>query len=311
MAQEILTRQHLTVLAGICSVAILFGIFSAVLVFRLRRKRRLSNLEPPESLSVVRGPGESLRLHAEQLMERAMQTLLFGSPIAILGLCFPVILLNFWPTLNPLSLLASGIALFAAVSIFISHRAFQMLEERNRKKLGWYGERLVAEVLNRKAIEGAAYFHDVPITQNGFITNIDHLVLTPNAAVVIETKMRSKPKDPGEQKVQVVFDGEKLEWPRFKNDTKTLNQARRNADWTSRVITQLTGRSLAVHSVVAIPGWQVIEKQLGSLRVVSGNGVTDAIRQLLSTSAAQPPLTSSQFTQVVEHFEQLCRDTEI
>jgi|GEM_PF-2124550 len=284
-------------------------VFAVLALFR--RKRRLSNLAPPENLTVMRAPGETLRQQADELSTKALENLIFGLPFALLGLLLPLLILHFWPSLQPLALLVSGIALFLAMLIFLTRRSLRMLEERNRKKLGWYGERTVAEILNRRGIEGAAYFHDVPMIQDGFTTNIDHLVLTSTAAVVIETKMRSKPKDPGDEKVHVVFDGERLDWPRFKNDTKTLNQVRRNADWTSQQITRLTGRSLAVHSIVAIPGWQVIEKQLGSLRVVSGNGVTDAIRQLLSTSAAQPPLSSSQFTRVLEHFEQLCRDTEI
>lgn len=306
-----MNRDQVTFLVGIVGFCMLFLGYVVAVLGLVRRKRRLSNLTPPESLTVVRGPGETLRREAEQLSNQALETLVFGVPVAMLSLILPLLLIQFWPSLHPLPLLASGVALFAAVSIFVTRRSMRLLEERNRKRLGWYGERIVAETLNRKGVDGAAYFHDVPMIQNGFTTNIDHLVLTSTAAVVIETKMRSKPKDPGEQKVQAVFDGEKLEWPRFKNDTKTIKQAQRNADWTSQQITRLTGRSLAVHSIVAIPGWQVIEKQLGSLRVVSGNGVRDAVRHLLSTSADQPPLTSSQFTQVVEHFEQLCRDTEI
>jgi hypothetical protein len=306
-----MTREHITILIGTLSVGLLFFGYVVVVLAMVRRKRHLSKLKPPETLTVVRGPGETLRRQAERLSDQALELLLFGSAIALFCLFFPLMLVQFWPALHPLPLLGSGLALFGAVSVFVTRRASKLLEERNRKKLGWYGERIVAEVLSRNGIEGAAYFHDVPVVQNGFTINIDHLILTLHAAVVIETKMRSKPTDAGKQRIQVVFDGERLDWPRFKNDTQTLRQVRHSAEWVDQQITEITTRSIQVHSIIAIPGWSVFEKQLGSPRVVSGAGVADAARQVLSTSTDHPPLTSSQYAKLIQHFDQLCRDTEL
>lgn len=306
-----MTREHITILIGSLCVGLLFFGYVVLVLAMVRRKRQLSKLKPPETLTVVRGPGETLRLQAERLSDQSVETLLFGSAIALFCLFFPLMLVQFWPSLHPFPLLGSGLALFGAVSIFVTRRASKLLEERNRKKLGWYGERIVAEVLSRNGIEGAAYFHDVPVVQNGFTINIDHLILTLHAAVVIETKMRSKPIDAEKQRIQVVFDGERLDWPRFKNDTQTLRQVRRSAEWVEQQVSHITNRSIRVHSIIAIPGWAVVEKQLGSPRVVSGAGVAAAVRQVLTTSADLPPLPSSQYAKLIQHFDQLCRDTEL
>ena len=64
--------------------------------------------------------------------------------------------------------------------------------------------------------------------------------------------------------------------------------------------------TLPVHQVIAIPGWRIKETVLGSPRVVSGRGVSDAVMERAQTESEL--LSPAQIRKIGDGIEQLCRD---
>jgi hypothetical protein len=122
--------------------------------------------------------------------------------------------------------------------------------------------------------------------------------------------MRAKPSDKAPWENRVTYDGETLAWPRCPNDSKTLWQVRKNAEWIEAYFQKECGFSFPVRQVVAIPGWNVVERVLGQPRVVKGEGAGDAVLQALNTKG-EPRFTRDQVSRLVAAMDALCRDVEI
>lgn len=275
-----------------------------------RRQRRARNLEPPEEVKLRRGPGESLRVRMEELSERFANTILAGAALSVCLLGIPWIVFQFFPNAHVLLLLGSGIALFLAGAIAVIRRSATLLDERAKARLGYIGERLVAESLEACVARGCRVFHDLPIHGDWGRANIDHVVVGPTGVAVVETKMRGKPSDkkPWENKVR--FDGETLAWPRCPDDSKTLWQVRKNAEWLESYLVKECGFSGPVKQVIAIPGWTVVETALTTPRVVTGKCAGDAVLQALDANG-ETRFSSTQLTRLVAAMEALCRDVEV
>lgn len=291
----------------------LIFLFSLLLVYAtlgivlFQRRKRLRRLQPPESIVVLRGPGESLRKKMEKLLDDLLCTIFAGGSAVLVGGCSPLLLTKLFPDANVWLLLGSGVALFLAGSIWLVKRSIRILDERSNAHLGWLGEQSVAEHLNKCAASGYRIFHDVPKREKERETNIDHVVVGPKGAVVIETKMRSKPEDRPAGEIKVVFDGVKISWPRNPNDTKTLWQVRNSRDWLAELLEKECGFPVPVRGVVAIPGWRVDEKARIDPRVVTGKGVADAVLEVISRENPAS-FTKTQIGKVEEVLAELCRD---
>ena len=155
---------------------------------------------------------------------------------------------------------------------------------------------------------GFAVFHDVPIGGDGWYANIDHVAIGRQGVVVIETKMRSKPKDVQSGDIRVEFDGTKISWPRHSSDTKTLWQVRKNAEWMARFIEETCDLSVSIGQVIAIPGWKVDEKVLKKPRVVSGRGVSDAV---VHSAGVEMALSRDEHKRICDALRSRCRDVSI
>jgi hypothetical protein len=281
---------------------------STVVIFRRQQKAR--NLHPPEKLRFRRGPGESLRRRSEKLGDRFVNTVIIGSIASISLFQIPIGILLIRPEANPLILLGSSVALFLAGLTVSVRRSVKLLQENACLTLGRIGELVVAEALEKTLVAGCRVFHDVPTFGEWGEANIDHVVVGPHGVAVVETKMRSKPSDKAPWENRVTYDGEKLAWPRFPNDTATLWQVRKNAEWLEGYLLDKCGLAIPVRQVVAIPGWKVDEKVLGQPRVVKGEGAGDAVLQALGTKM-EPRFTSDQVKRLVAAMDALCRDVEI
>ncbi|MCB1231980.1 MAG: NERD domain-containing protein, partial [Verrucomicrobiae bacterium] len=196
-----------------------------------------------------------------------------------------------------------------AASLWIVRRVGRLLEKRANARLGWLGERMVAEHLQACGAAGFHLVHDVPAENNGHEFNLDHVAIGENALVVIETKMRSKPADKASHEIEVVFDGKRLSWPRYSNDTKSVWQVGAAADWLRGFVRQECGIDVSVKTVIAIPGWKVKEKILSQPRVVSGKGVAAAVEQAANAISAMP-LSRDQREKIRQILESKCRDTQ-
>lgn len=298
-------------LAPMWTIVVLGGGMIAYLSCALtlfHRERAARNLEPPEKLVLLRGPGESLWAKMETLWERLISEMYFGF-CAALGIGMSPLLLGLWfPNADVRALLGSGAVLFAAGSIVVVGRMRRIMHERANARLGYFGEQWVAEQLQRDLEAGYRVYHDVPKGVRGRSGNIDHVVIGPSGAAVIETKIRSKPTDLKNGLVAVEYDGRRIAWPRYPNDTKTLDQVRWNAEWLHAFLLRECNVSVPVAQVVAIPGWRVNERTLRQPRVVSGKGVAHAVMQAAAAASNGKVLNGAELRAIDEALAGRCRD---
>lgn len=130
------------------------------------------------------------------------------------------------------------------------------------------------------------------------------MVIAPEGVFAVETKGYSKPNrhgGPGE--ARVVFDGTHLTFPDWRSD-RPVQQALRQAQWLSKWLSSATGEPVRALPVLALPGWYVERRGLGTVRVFNGK---ELATHLLRSRGAQP-LSAEQLRRVVHQVEQRCRD---
>ena len=130
-------------------------------------------------------------------------------------------------------------------------RTIAAYHQVNRLRLGFDGERTVAEHLELLQLDGWRVVHD--LRGEGF--NVDPVIVGPHGVFTVETKPLRKPV--ADRNARVRFDGVSLTVDSHRFDRDPLAQARAQADWVSRRLEQLTMRRFPVRPVVVFPGWFV------------------------------------------------------
>jgi hypothetical protein len=204
---------------------------------------------------------------------------------------------------------AAGLVLTVAVfafSLLLCVRLIQVrLQRRADDYLGFFGERYVAEWLEPLKAEGWFIFHDVPCIGASGKFNLDHVAVGPGGIWVVETKTRRKGRARPEMKEhEVVFDGVKIIWPWW-DDTNSLKQASDNARWLREWLEKMTGKTFDVAAVLAFPGYCVIERKLGSVRVANPK----VLPQVL-TGRGKMVLREEEVDLIRRQLESKCRDVE-
>jgi hypothetical protein len=107
------------------------------------------------------------------------------------------------------------------VSLFFIFKIVKRLSQRQKLRLGYFGELVTAEALTKLMPEGNYVFHDFPADN----FNIDHIVVGPAGVFAIETKARSKAVS-GDNKLaaRAIYNGREIEFSNFK-ETKYIEQA--------------------------------------------------------------------------------------
>jgi len=134
---------------------------------------------------------------------------------------------------------------------FAVFRLYKALPGLHALKLGRDGERVVGQFLEALRERGYRVFHDV--VGDGF--NVDHILIGPAGVFTVETKTHSKPSGDA----QIVFDGETIRIDGFEPDRDPVVQAKAQANWLRELLSESTGRSFEVRSVIVYPGWWVQE----------------------------------------------------
>lgn len=146
------------------------------------------------------------------------------------------------------------VAMFAAVA---ERKIRSLLEKCRCCRLGFEGERYVAEELNQLMADGFRVFHDVPFDTY----NIDHVLVGPTGVFVVETKTRRKPvSEQGGKKFNVSFDGKTLHFPNC-SETDAVEQIVRNKDSLSKWLSSATADRIEAYGILTIPGWWVEENE--------------------------------------------------
>jgi hypothetical protein len=229
---------------------LLFSLPVAAVIYTIWRERTAESrrsLLPFDELR-RRPAGESTRLKAEKLGEKIDEWLVM---LAITPLFF-AIALDFQPRIGPLKVASYFLA--ATIVAAIAHRRLRpLLNDFRKYRLGFHGERYVAEELNLLMLDGYHVFHDVPFDK----FNIDHVLVGPKGMFAVETKTRRKPvSEQGEKQYKVAFNAGALQFPNYR-DTKSVDQIRRNVESLAKWLTSATADRTTVVGIITIPGWWV------------------------------------------------------
>jgi len=88
-------------------------------------------------------------------------------------------------------------------------------------------------------------------------------------------------------------------------DTKSLEQARRQAQWLSKWISSATGESINAQPVVALPGWYVQRISPNGIPVINPKNFRSVLR-----ASKSKPLDNSMITRIVHQIDKCCRDVQ-
>ena len=273
------------VLLLIPTVAVIFWA-----VFVTKRERAKSAV--PFTELQRRPAGESARLkmekHSEDL-DTWLMALVFV-PIAL------VLTLVAQSKIN-----VSTIALLLLADVIVAVVALRkirfLVRERACYRLGFEGERYVAEELNQLMADGFRVFHDVPF--DGF--NIDHILVGPTGVFVIETKTKKKPLVGGKKQYRVIFDGERLRFPNG-TDADAVDQVRRNQKTLSKWLSSATADPVAARGIITTPGWFVERARQSDVHVVSPKEIRQLVLQFRDER-----LDASKIQRASYQLEQKCK----
>lgn len=270
----------------------------------LSRRRRLARARrrSPIKGELLRSPGQSLRdqLEDKQLDVMADAMALLAAPAFVAGAFFVTALTSGrLPSLRVQVVVAVALV---AWCFFQIRKLYEASETLDRWRLGLDGEVAVGQELDQLMRQGAAVFHDFP--GEGF--NIDHVVIARQGVFAVETKGYSKPVDgEGNAAHRVAFDGRMLAWPE-RSESKTLEQAARNARWLSDWLGKATGEPVGVTPALALPGWFVERKGRGEVLVFSGRELGQHLLGAIKAS----PIAAETMQRVIYQVEQRCRTVQ-
>jgi len=288
-------------LAVVAYILLFFAIAGGTLILRGKWRHQ----RPPERFKLLRGPGESQRRRAHQIEESLLYWMI-GTAMA--PLLIASLLVQTLPALGG-SLKWAQLGVIAIV--FVGGLAlsgivlYRRLSRWRNERLGYLGERSVAERLDPLVRDGYRIFHDVPAEGRRKDFNLDHVVVGPTGVSVIETKTYRKRRGiPGRKEHEILFDGRKVEFP-WRDGTDEIRQTVAAAEWLRGWLKQRLGQDIAVKPILAFPGWFVKESPSKDLRVVNAKILPDVIR-----GRDIRVLSDDQIDLIARQLESICRDVE-
>ena len=289
--------------AAVLALVLVFltGPFCAAM-FAVRRRRKVqAERKSPIGHDLLTPPGHRLRQQIDDLNGKLNEDLmvLMVSPALLAGAFMIQMLVEGQEKAFRFGwMYALTIVIGIAVS---TRRILQKSADLDALRAGYDAELAVGQELDQLMCQGARVFHDLPGEQ----FNIDHVVIAPQGIYAVETKGYTKRIGPdgktGKANATVEFDGSSLKFPGWITP-EPLQQAERQAQWLSRWISSAIGEPVVVLPVLALPGWWVERKAVGTVRVYNGK----ELNGLLQARGARP-LTMEQMTRVVHQIDQRCR----
>ena len=242
----------------------------------------------------LRPPGETLRLKIDDLSNEFETAVMLALMIGVVAFSMVAVTPagHKWPV-------AIGASVAVAITYFGSARNILRIQKQLwEHRLGFTGERVVGEELNRLMARGFHIFHDLPF--DGF--NIDHVVVGPSGVYVVETKTRSKPADlPRSTRATVYYDGVLLTYPKWK-DQESISQVRLNAKTLSTWLSRATGEHTPVKAILAIPGWWIERTAKSDVNVLNPKEIKNSF-----PSNPVAPLPPDRIQRIVHQLTERCR----
>jgi Nuclease-related domain len=294
--------QRVLIVGLIFAPTFLFlAIVSGWIWWRLRRKSRR-----PVKDKLLRAAGESLRQRMEQFDEKLFNNLIW---ILLYGPIWSALFFLYLIVRLKSPYLHFEIACFAVVvvivTVFLSRKAISALQRYRNDILGFKGERAVGEELNKLMLDGCLVYHDVP---GEGAWNVDHVVVAPTGVYAVETKTRSKDRCNKDRKdYEVIYDGKTLQYPNW-TDTHGLDQARANARWLAKHLSNALAEEIKVTPILTLPGWLVTNRVKPSgneLRVLNHKQIRSVI-----VDGRAPAIDDKRLKQIGYQLELKCRDVE-
>jgi hypothetical protein len=219
----------------------------------LERKGR----RPPFLKAPLNAPGASLRDQLDVKVDSFAMGIALGPSALILVTAM-------------IPLLKTGLSLYILYGIFTAvwlgwllFRGRKLQEEIRTTRLGYLGEVLVGQELERTRVRGCSVYHDIINDKPKF--NIDHVLIGEVGVMVFETKARSKPLT-GD--VTIKYKDGHLVFSNGYESTNELNQAKRNGKYIQKLLLQLINDSnkaslrkftsknpLPLETCLVFPGW--------------------------------------------------------
>lgn len=294
--------MNLLLIAHIAAPVLVLGILYLVIFGYRQYNLRKKSKTPFTENALLRLPGHSLAQQIRDLDEKLTSYLFL---LFLLSIIFTNTIIS--TSLVQKQFTTSSIFLFCFIGmlalLFFIFKIVQRLSQREKLRLGYFGELVTAEALSKLMPEGNYVFHDFPADN----FNIDHIVVGPAGVFAIETKARSKVlSGDNKQAAKATYNGREIEFSNFK-DTKYLEQAKRQAKWLSGWLKNSTGESVKVFPVICLPGFFVENKS-----APNGTFVTNP-KQLKNVirSNNSKILDDKKIHQIVHQLDQKCRDVEI
>ncbi|MFZ2282021.1 MAG: nuclease-related domain-containing protein [Prosthecobacter sp.] len=271
-------------------------------VRRWRSEKRQRQARSPISEKLMRPAGESLRLRIDDLGEQFGERLTFA--MILPGAMLAAVLLTSPDGSISQSRAVAAFVICALLLVFLLRRAFQTQAELSQCRLGFHGERAVAEELNQLMAEGCRVFHDLPMEPYG---NIDHVIVSMTGVFAVETKTRRKrPPPKGKRDCDAVFDGEAVHFPTW-TETKMVDQARMQAEQLSTLLTSAVGAPVAAQAVLTLPGWFLTSRvPPGKVRVLNPKGIRS-----IAVDARATKLSPEMIQRICHQLEAKCRTVEL
>lgn len=275
----------------------------AVLSVLNNRKKEKERLHPL-SKSIYRPPGYQLFKAIEAEREKFNEVFLLmivAGPFVFSVLAAQWLLSN--SGINVVSS-AAFIIFLLVVTVWGSKKLLGHAKRLQVLKLGYECELATGQELDQLMRFGFYVFHDVPA--DGF--NIDHLVVGPTGVFAVETKGRSKPKaEPDEEKTsyRVVYESGVLKFPLWQ-ETEPLEQAKRQAEWASKWLSDACGFQVNSSPVVVFPGWYIERKSRPEVPVLALGAMSNFFNKYCVQS-----LQESHIKQVVYQVEQKVKQLDV
>lgn len=266
----------------------------------------------PFKEKLLRPAGESLRIRIQEihddLTERALALAMVVAVTGVLLVVFQtkelVLNVGIW----------TGLAIGGfLVGLFHWRKLKKLREELRNHRLGFDGERYVAEKLSILIPKGYRVFHDFVFNMKpgGAATdfNIDHIVVGPAGVYAVETKTFRQPNSElaaGDKSHEVTVNGGWMVLPGGYKTRKPLDQARRNAEDLGKWLTGSSAEPVQVVPVVTMPGWFVKEVAACDVRVFNAS----ALPKMLPHLGNGVVLQESEIHRIADRIEAHCRDVE-
>lgn len=290
-------------LLQISSPLIVVGIFYVFITIYRQYHLRKKSRSPFTDSALLRLPGHSIRQQILNLTDSINEYIAIMFLIAVMIGNYILYYVSYQGIEKAFSTILLFAITFVVIMLILLFKMTRNLNLRKKLNLGYEGELVTAQELNRLMPEGNYVYHDFPADS----FNIDHVLVGPAGVFAIETKARSKKiSDDHLKDAKATYNGKEIIFPDY-NDTDYLAQAKRQAKWLSNWLNNSTGEPVEVFPIVSLPGW-FVERKTGfdGTFVVNPKQLNGVIK-----SKTARKIDDKMVKRIVHQLDQKCRDIEI